>query len=102
MKTFEQFNKEVDPYGEEDWDNKTNFLAKAINRNNMIIYVATFVKDENEAREQMKKDIGVTNEYGPLDFEETTSANVRRISEELTKLSEEISSLRDGNWKINN
>lgn len=110
MKNYFNFaneNVDVDPYNEEDWEDKKNFLLKAIEQNNKIVFVASSVKDEDEARLKMKKNTGVVDEYGDLAFEEVSLGDIRNIYndkrrririlyDEVNTIEEEILSLAEG------
>lgn len=108
MKNYFNFVSEnVDPYNEENWGDNKNFLIKAVEQNNKIVFVAVSVKDKDEARLKMTKDTGVTDEYGDLIFEEVTLDNIKDIlkskrdrekvlDDELQELNDEILSLREG------
>lgn len=110
LKHIKEFH-EIDPYGEENWKEDTkDYLVMAQIENYAgqedykIIYVAANVSNQKEAQEKLKNDIGITDEYGLLLFEDITKyraeeilrrkrRSLRRLNEEEDKLNEEISSL---------
>lgn len=94
----ENINSDIDLFGEEDWEDKYHYLVRAINQNNRIIFLATFVLNEDEAMEKFTKETGCTTEYGPLRFEIIDAndiTNMLRLKRRrLNQLSDEDENLR--------
>jgi hypothetical protein len=105
IKKFNEINQ-FDPYGEEDWNNKKDIMIKTHGEDpfGKIIYIAVGVLDEDEAKSKLKKNTGITDEYGKLDFQRVTADDAERtlrekkrrlrtLNNEAEKLEEEITVL---------
>ena len=112
MKKFKEYIKEnkndLDPYNEENWDDDQKFFVIESQEQHKIVFVATKVKNENEAKKQFTDETGVTDEYGKLRISEIHQEEILAILErrrhrqtilnnELEKLDEEIQSLEEAN-----
>jgi len=116
MKKFKEYIKEnkndLDPYNEENWDDDQKFYVIESREQNKIIFVATKVKNEDDARKQFTDETGVTNEYGELRISEIHQEEILALiahkiqrqtilDNELEKLNDEIRSLEESKWRNN-